>query len=85
MIIKGSRYSATTETRNDETKAIATPSTYTTANFFTIVAKSGDTFERLASEHLNNPTMYWKIADINKHVPTVDFIPSGTIIRIPLS
>lgn len=85
MIIKGSRYSAATETRNDSTKTIATPSTYSTANFFTIVAKGGDTFERLAAEHLNNPNMYWKLADINKHVSAVDFIPSGSVIRIPLS
>jgi nucleoid-associated protein YgaU len=85
MIIKGSRYSAKVETRNEDTKTIAVPSTYSTANFFTIIARSGDTFERLASEHLNNPNMYWKIADINKHVSSIDFIPSGTVIRIPLS
>lgn len=85
MIIKGSRYSASVETRNEDTKTISTPSTYSTANFFTIIASNGDTFERLASEHLNNPNMYWKLADLNKHVSSVDFIPSGTVIRIPLS
>lgn len=85
MIIKGSRYSATVETRNDDTKKIATPSNYSTATFFTIISKSGDTFERLAAQHLNNSNMYWKLADLNKHVSTVDFITPGTVIRIPLS
>lgn len=84
MIIKGSRYSASSETRNGETQTVATPSVYSTGNFYTIVSKSGDTFERLAAQHLNNSNMYWKLADINQHISSVDFIPVGSVVRIPL-
>lgn len=85
MIIKGSRYSATVETRNDNTVSIAVPSSYTTGNFFTIVTQENESFESLAADHLGNPTMYWKIADINKHIQYPDFLPVGTVVRIPLS
>lgn len=85
MIIKGSRYSSSIETRNDETRTIAVPSQYSTSNFMTIISQGGDTFERLAAKYLNNSNMYWKLADINKHVSNIDFIPTGTVIRIPLS
>lgn len=84
MIIKGSRYSGKTETRNGETTSLAICSKYTTTSFFTVVSEQGDTFESLAGRFLNNPTLYWQIADINKTVKYPDNIPTGTTIRIPL-
>ena len=85
MIIKGSRYTQSSETRNDETAYVADASTYRVGSYFTIVAEDGDSFEFLAARHLNNPQMYWKLADINTHVPFPDFIEAGTSIRIPLA
>lgn len=84
MIIKGSRYSETTETRNNETKAIAKSSAYSTQAYYTIVSEQGDTFQSLAQRHLNNPSLYWKLADINKSVRFPDEIPAGTVLNIPL-
>jgi hypothetical protein len=85
MIIKGSRYTQSSETRNDTTVYVADNATYRVGNYFTIVAEDGDSFEFLASRYLNNPQMYWKLADINTHVPFPDFIEAGTSIKIPLS
>lgn len=84
MIVKGSRYSEKTETRDDNTNVIATSSSYSTDSYYSVVSEQNDTFERLAGRYLNNSTLYWKIADINKQVRYPDVIPTGTSIRIPL-
>ena len=84
MIIKGSRYSETSETRNDDTRSIATSMPYTTDSYFSIVTRQYETFASLATAHLKDPTLYWKIADLNKSLSYPDFIPQGTVIKIPL-
>lgn len=84
MIIKGSRYSSASETRNGTTTSVATPSEYTTNAYFTIVSEEGNTFQGLAGTYLNNPNLYWKLADLNKNVRYPDIIPTGTVIKIPL-
>lgn len=84
MIIKGSRYSEYSETRNGVTSSIALPSTYTTTSTFTVVTEQGDTFQHLANRHMNDPKMYWKIADLNKNLGYPDTIPIGTVVKIPL-
>lgn len=84
MIIKGSRYSETIETRNDETKSIAVNTEFTTDTYYSIVTYQNETFSSLASSYLKNPTMYWKIADINKSLGYPDTIPSGTVVNIPM-
>lgn len=84
MIIKGSRYSEKIETRNDETKSIAISTPYSTQSYYTIVSEDGDTFQSLAQRHLNNPSLYWKLADVNKTVRYPDAIPAGTVLNIPL-
>lgn len=47
------------------------------------IAKSGDTFERLAFKITRDPREYYRIADLNPHVSFPDAIPPGTEIRIP--
>ena len=54
------------------------------ASYVVYPSREGDTFEQLASKFLSNPTLYWRIADINPHVEWPDRIPTGTSIRIPL-
>lgn len=84
MIIKGSRYSQTSETRNDDTKLIATPTVYTTDTYQSIVTQQNETFASLANDFLNSPNLYWKLADINKNLGYPDVIPAGTTIKVPL-
>jgi hypothetical protein len=83
MIIKGSRYSETTETRNEDTKVIASPKTYSIDSYFSIVTQQYETFASLAAAHLKDPTLYWKIADLNKYLGYPDFIAQGTVIKVP--
>jgi nucleoid-associated protein YgaU len=84
MIIKGSRYSESAETRNGVTNSIATNTEFTSSSYYTVISDQGETFQSLASRYLNNPSMYWKLADVNKSLGYPDVIPMGSVIRIPL-
>jgi hypothetical protein len=84
MIIKGSRYSQSVETRNDTTKNVATPSTFTSNTQFSVIAEEGQTFQYLAALYLNDATMYWKIADINTNITFPDSLSAGTLVNIPI-
>jgi hypothetical protein len=84
MIIKGSRYSQTTETRNGETTNIAVATMYNNTKTMTLIAEEGQTLQYLAFVYLNNASLYWKIADLNPNILFPDKIPSGTIIKIPI-
>jgi|TARA_B110001454_G_scaffold207580_1_gene219133 hypothetical protein len=49
----------------------------------TIVSVQGQTFQEIAAQWLGDPGQYWRIADLNPHVPFPDEIPMGTRLRIP--
>ena len=83
MIIKGSRYAENTETRNEDTKVIAEVKTYTIDSYFTIVTQQYETFASIAAAHLKDPTLYWKVADLNKYLGYPDFIVTGTVVKVP--
>jgi nucleoid-associated protein YgaU len=83
LIIKGSRYTETIETRNEDTKVIAEVKASTVDSYFTIVTQQYETFSSIAATHLKDPTLYWKIADINKYLGYPDFIVAGTVIKVP--
>lgn len=84
VVSKGSRYNVSIETRNNQTQNIAVSTTYNTANYMSIVTSETQSFEFLAARYLNDPTLYWKIADINPGILFPDQIPQGTVIKIPL-
>ena len=54
-----------------------------TGRYSTLVSVQGQTFQEIASQWLGDPSQYWRIADLNPHVPYPDEIPMGTRIRIP--
>lgn len=85
MIIKGSRYSSSSETRNGETNVIAVPTTFSSKNYISVITESTQSFESLADVYLGNTSLYWKIADLNPEIMFPDFIPQGTVIKVPLS
>lgn len=84
MIIKGSRYTESSETRNNETKAVAVTKKYSSNSFVTVIAEDGQSLQYLASVYLNDPTLYWKIADLNRDIMFPDRLAAGTIVKIPL-
>lgn len=84
MIIKGSRYTETVETRNGESVSVSFPTTYTSDSYYTVITYQDETFASLAYSHLKNSTMYWKIADLNRDLSYPDIIPAGTPIKVPL-
>jgi nucleoid-associated protein YgaU len=86
MIINGSRYTQSVVTYENEATQIAVyGATYTPQRITTITTKSGDTFQQVASHILGDSTQYWKIAKLNPFIRFPDAIPTGTILRVPLS
>lgn len=83
MIQISSRYRVNTEVRNDDIAVVASRAPVVVPNYATHVSREGDSFESLASRFLGAPVFYWKIADINPQVAFPDYIPPGTLIRIP--
>ena len=86
MIINGSRYVQSIVTYENQATQIAVQgTTYSPQVVTTITTKSGDTFQKIASHILGDSTQYWKIAKLNPFIKFPDAIPTGSIIRIPLS
>lgn len=83
MITFNSRYRAAQEVRNNTMYVVANYTKASTSRFITHTSRSGDSFDILARNYLGNPTLYWRIAELNPHVPFPDQIPVGTRIRIP--
>lgn len=83
MIALYSRYRARQEIRNGDLAIVATYEKQPTNQFMTYISRDGDSFEKLASRYLGGPVFYWRIAELNPHVPFPDRIPLGTRIRIP--
>ncbi len=79
-ISPSSRYTATT---NSEGRAVAERKPRISSRYVVVVAKAGQTFEELASMHLSDPQLYWRIAELNPQVPYPDEIPAGTRLRVP--
>lgn len=79
-----SRYKTATSTKEDDSAVVisARKPIYGT-NYYLYVSKETDTFDLLATRVLGNPALWWKVADLNPHVPFPDQIPVGTTIRLP--
>jgi hypothetical protein len=84
MIIKGSRYSQSMETRKNVTTNIALPTKYNNPKTITVIVEEGQTLQYLAAVYLNDSSMYWKIADLNPNIMFPDKVATGTIIKIPI-
>lgn len=85
MIIKGSRYKESVDVKDDEVINVANPVGFLMTRYMVIRAKEGDSFESLASQYLQSPYLYWKIADCNKQVKYPDYLEAGSNVRIPLT
>ena len=86
MIINGSRYIQSVVTYENQATQIAIQNNeYSPQVVTTITTRSGDTFQKIASHILSDSTQYWKIAKLNPFIKFPDVIPTGSIIRVPLS
>jgi nucleoid-associated protein YgaU len=56
-----------------------------TSNSFIYTCKERDTFYSIAGKYYGDPTLFWKIADLNPHVKFPDTISAGTQLRIPMA
>lgn len=83
MIQVLSRYTAKSEIRNEKVYVIATASKPVKTNYRVHIARDNDSFELLSTLYLGAPIFFWRIAELNPHVPFPDQIPVGTQIRIP--
>ena len=83
MIAPLSRYRVVSEARNNKTEIVALKDRQGVPNYRTYQVSDGESFQSIATQFFGSPLLYWRIADINPHVPYPDYIPSGTIIRIP--
>lgn len=83
MISIHSRYRAKNEERNEAMSVVAVYQKEQTPQFTTYISREGDSFEKIANKYLGGPIFYWRIAELNPHVPFPDQIPLGTRIRIP--
>ncbi len=75
-----SRYSQST---NSKGRAVTQRKPRVSSRYTVVVSTEGQTFEELASQHLSDPQLYWRIAELNPQTPYPDEIPAGTRLRIP--
>lgn len=45
--------------------------------------KEGDRLDNLAVKFYRNPKLWWIIAEANPEIEDIQYIPSGTLLRIP--
>lgn len=83
MISPLSRYRASSENNNGFAVVVATRLPVTTPNYSSYTVRDNETFQSISMRVLGTPLLYWRIADINPQVAFPDFIPVGTVIRIP--
>jgi nucleoid-associated protein YgaU len=80
MITLSSRY--TTSVANDgRVISIRKPTFPVKYTVYTV--REGDTMELLAARAYSDPKQYWRIADMNPHIPFPDTLLVGDTLRIP--
>ena len=79
-LLPSSRYSQATDPSG---KAVTQRKVRSATRYATVTTKFGQTFQEIAATHLGDPGLYWRVADLNPHVPYPDEIPMGTRLRLP--
>ena len=83
MLSASSRYTTTTVSTATDTTVIAVRKDTATVEYSTYTARDGDSFVLLAIRLFNDPSQYWRIADLNPQVKFPDLVTVGTVLRIP--
>lgn len=80
MLKVSSRY--TTEVANDG-QVIGVRKPVYSGSYTVYTVKDGDTLDLLAITMYGDPSLYWRIADMNPHIAFPDIISVGDVLRIP--
>lgn len=83
MILASSRYKTSTAEKDGDTVVIAVRKDTSAVEYVTYTSREGDSFALLATRLYNDPSQYWRIADINPQIKFPDSIPAGETLRIP--
>jgi nucleoid-associated protein YgaU len=79
MLKSSSRY--TTSSAPDGT-VIAVRKPQSGESFTPYTVRDGDTLDLMAATLYGNPELYWRIADLNPHIPFPSDLGVGDVIRI---
>lgn len=80
MINTNSRYKTATST---DGTIIAVRKDSRVEKYSIYSVKSGETMESIAVNVYGDPTLYWRIADMNPQISFPDSLQVGDVIRIP--
>lgn len=80
--LSSSRYTVSVGT-DKEVAVVSNRKAIYGTRYYLYTSKEGDTFDLLALRVLGSPDHWWRVADLNPHVPFPDQIPVGTSIRVP--
>jgi len=83
MISPLSRYRMISENRDGKVVVVAVKLPSSIPNYSSYTVRDNETFQSISMRVFGTPLLYWRIADINPQVPFPDYIPIGTVIRIP--
>lgn len=83
MITSSSRYTTTTGARDGASIVISIRKPTNAVEYVTYTAREGESFVTIATRLYNDPTQYWRIADINPQISFPDRMSGGTLVRVP--
>lgn len=67
----------------DDGQVISVRKTTSPTTYTVYTVKDGDTLDLLATNMYGDPSLYWRIADMNPHISFPDLIQAGDILRLP--
>lgn len=80
MITLSSRYKTDTA---DDGQVIAVRKETSQVTYTVYTVKDGDSLDLLATTLYGDPTLWWRIADMNPHIAFPDLIKVGDVLRLP--
>jgi nucleoid-associated protein YgaU len=83
MLSASSRYTTSTANDVDKTTVIAVRKSTAAVQYVTYTSREGDSFAMLATRLFNDPSQYWRIADINPQIKFPDLLETGSVLRLP--
>ena len=75
-----SRY---TQSTDDNGRAVTKRKSRPSSRYYTVIAMDGQPMQEIAAQHLGDPSLYWRLADVNPQVAYPDEVPAGTRLRLP--
>lgn len=80
MITLSSRYKSITA---DDGQVVSIRKTISSTTYTVYTVRDGDTLDLLATSMYGDPTLWWRIADMNPHIAFPDLLQVGDVLRLP--